>query len=167
MCKHVAAALYGVGARLDESPELLFKLRAVEAAELLGNFGNALPAAKAPTALAGADLAALFGLEMADEEPPPPKPARKTATRLPAATARPAAKTSTKPAVKTKPAKITVKAKPKPSAPRSTAKQATAASKPVSKPKKAAKEPVSKSLAKPRAKKVEVKTISVRKARKK
>jgi uncharacterized Zn finger protein len=75
MCKHVAAALYGVGARLDESPELLFKLRAVDAAELLG---NALPAAKAPASLAGADLAALFGLEMADDEPaaspPPPKP---------------------------------------------------------------------------------------------
>jgi hypothetical protein len=30
MCKHVAAVLYGVGARLDERPELLFKLRQVE-----------------------------------------------------------------------------------------------------------------------------------------
>ncbi len=30
MCKHVAAVLYGVGARLDAQPELLFRLRAVE-----------------------------------------------------------------------------------------------------------------------------------------
>src|SRR3989304_7898921 len=29
MCKHVAAVLYGVGARLDEKPELLFTLRGV------------------------------------------------------------------------------------------------------------------------------------------
>lgn len=30
MCKHVAAALYGVGARLDEEPSLFFTLRGVE-----------------------------------------------------------------------------------------------------------------------------------------
>lgn len=36
MCKHVAAVLYGVGARLDEKPELLFLLRGVDHEELLG-----------------------------------------------------------------------------------------------------------------------------------
>lgn len=35
MCKHVAAALYGVAARLDEHPEYLFLLRAVNAQELV------------------------------------------------------------------------------------------------------------------------------------
>ena len=35
MCKHVAAVLYGVGARLDEKPELLFKLRGVDHEELI------------------------------------------------------------------------------------------------------------------------------------
>ncbi|MDH5674602.1 MAG: hypothetical protein OEZ06_20915 [Myxococcales bacterium] len=35
MCKHVAATLYGVGARLDEQPELLFALRGVDASELV------------------------------------------------------------------------------------------------------------------------------------
>lgn len=30
MCKHVAAALYGVGARLDEDPSLFFALRGIE-----------------------------------------------------------------------------------------------------------------------------------------
>lgn len=35
MCKHVAAVLYGVGARLDEKPELLFHLRGVDHEELI------------------------------------------------------------------------------------------------------------------------------------
>lgn len=30
LCKHVAAALYGVGARLDENPLLFFELRGIE-----------------------------------------------------------------------------------------------------------------------------------------
>lgn len=35
MCKHVAAVLYGVGSRLDASPEQLFKLRGVNFEELI------------------------------------------------------------------------------------------------------------------------------------
>jgi len=35
MCKHVAATLYGVGARLDNEPELLFTLRGVDPAEMV------------------------------------------------------------------------------------------------------------------------------------
>ncbi|MDP2791354.1 MAG: hypothetical protein Q8O15_06300 [Rectinemataceae bacterium] len=35
MCKHVAAVLYGVGARLDERPELLFLLRGVNHLDLI------------------------------------------------------------------------------------------------------------------------------------
>lgn len=35
MCKHVAAALYGVGARLDEDPTLFFTLRSAPYEELL------------------------------------------------------------------------------------------------------------------------------------
>jgi uncharacterized Zn finger protein len=35
MCKHVAAVLYGVGARLDEEPELLFLLRGVHHEDLV------------------------------------------------------------------------------------------------------------------------------------
>lgn len=66
MCKHVAAVLYGIGARLDSQPELLFTLRQVDAAELLSTAGSGVatrPAAGERT-LAGDDLAALFGLEM-------------------------------------------------------------------------------------------------------
>ena len=36
MCKHVAAVLYGVGARLDRAPELFFVLRGVSVGELVG-----------------------------------------------------------------------------------------------------------------------------------
>ncbi|MEQ8667562.1 MAG: SWIM zinc finger family protein, partial [Pirellulales bacterium] len=35
LCKHLAAVLYGVGARLDEQPELLFLLRGVKHDELI------------------------------------------------------------------------------------------------------------------------------------
>jgi uncharacterized Zn finger protein len=73
MCKHVAAVLYGVGARLDQSPELLFRLRAVDETELLSDLGTALPDARTERdtakTLVGDDLAALFGLDMAEDEP--------------------------------------------------------------------------------------------------
>jgi uncharacterized Zn finger protein len=68
MCKHVAASLYGVGARLDEAPQLLFVLRGVDEGELLAGAGQDLAASKpAPAAaklLGDDDVAALFGLEM-------------------------------------------------------------------------------------------------------
>jgi uncharacterized Zn finger protein len=70
MCKHVAAALYGVGARLDERPQLLFKLRGVDENELIANAGQDLALTKAPPGAANilhnSDVAALFGLEMAE-----------------------------------------------------------------------------------------------------
>ena len=46
MCKHVAAVLYGVGARLDEQPELLFRLRGVDEQELIARAGTGVPLAK-------------------------------------------------------------------------------------------------------------------------
>jgi uncharacterized Zn finger protein len=70
MCKHVAAALYGVGARLDEKPELLFVLRGVDENELLADAGRDLVRTGAAPAtgklLRDSDVAALFGLEMAE-----------------------------------------------------------------------------------------------------
>jgi len=44
MCKHVAAVLYGVGARLDLEPELLFVLRGVNHMDLIA--GAAAPTTK-------------------------------------------------------------------------------------------------------------------------
>src|SRR6266853_854569 len=70
MCKHVAAALYGVGARLDEKPQLLFVLRGVDENELLANAGQNLGLTRAAPSAAKVlddnDVAALFGLEMAE-----------------------------------------------------------------------------------------------------
>jgi uncharacterized Zn finger protein len=70
MCKHVAAVLYGIGARLDQQPELLFKLHEVDEKELIVKASKGLPlAGKGPMAekILGSDddLSALFGLEMA------------------------------------------------------------------------------------------------------
>ena len=73
MCKHVAAVLYGIGARLDAKPELLFELRRVDAKELVSGAGGGLPLgaqAVAPHRLLHANLSELFGVELA--EPPQP-----------------------------------------------------------------------------------------------
>jgi uncharacterized Zn finger protein len=35
MCKHIAAAMYGVGRRLDDDPALFFKLRGIDPSELI------------------------------------------------------------------------------------------------------------------------------------
>ena len=50
MCKHVAAVLYGVGARLDNQPELLFGLRSVDAGALVAQAGAGQAPSQAPVA---------------------------------------------------------------------------------------------------------------------
>ena len=66
MCKHVAAVLYGIGARFDRQPELLFTLRRVDASELLAKAGAGIAAMATVSerTLATDDVGALFGLEM-------------------------------------------------------------------------------------------------------
>ncbi len=99
MCKHVAAVLYGIGSRLDEKPELLFHLRAVDGNDLVADLDTALPLAKkgpdAGKVLESDDLSALFGLDIAEESvagtgPAPPRPAStiKNRKRGPAASPR-------------------------------------------------------------------------------
>lgn len=74
MCKHVAAVLYGVGARLDHQPELLFTLRNVDSQDLIAKAGSDLAKKhKGPAGakvLASADLSEMFGIEMAPATPP-------------------------------------------------------------------------------------------------
>ena len=86
MCKHIAAVLYGVGARLDERPELLFRLRAVDETELLSNLGSALPDTRTKRdpaqTLVGDDLAALFGLDMEESKAPASRSADATSAGL-------------------------------------------------------------------------------------
>src|SRR5262249_57118903 len=73
-CKHVGATLYGVGARLDKAPRLLFVLRGVDEKELLAGAGQEIthskPAPDASTILNDGDVAALFGIEMVDVTTP-------------------------------------------------------------------------------------------------
>jgi len=89
MCKHVAAVLYGVGARLDAQPELLFRLRAVDESELVARIDSSAAlsrsAPQSDKVLEEADLSALFGLDMeapsaTPESPPAPKAARRAAS---------------------------------------------------------------------------------------
>jgi uncharacterized Zn finger protein len=91
MCKHVSAVLYGVGVLLDTKPELLFTLRGVDGADLLAKAKDAAVTEMAEKAgeLAGADLSAIFGIELGEVEFAPegegakkgPKQARKASGR--------------------------------------------------------------------------------------
>ena len=69
MCKHVAAVLYGIGARFDQQPELLFRLRGVDENDLIVKASQSIPLVKQQSigakVLDGEDLADIFGLDMA------------------------------------------------------------------------------------------------------
>ena len=70
LCKHVAAVLYGVGTRLDESPELLFTLRGIDHLELIATAARsvtanlAAPGASEAATLDDGSLAEIFGVEI-------------------------------------------------------------------------------------------------------
>lgn len=75
MCKHVAATLYGVGARLDEDPSLFFTLRKAKQADLITQAvkektGKLLKKAERKTrrVIADSDLADVFGIAIDDGE---------------------------------------------------------------------------------------------------
>src|SRR5262245_9609282 len=66
LCKHVAATLYGVGVRLDDDPEMLFRLRGVAHTELLAGAAAGLTRPASPSrsgrrVIAADRLAAVFG----------------------------------------------------------------------------------------------------------
>jgi uncharacterized Zn finger protein len=87
MCKHVSAVLYGVGARLDHSPELLFLLRGVDHEELISVEADVVAAATGRGGrrrrIAADDLGDVFDIEMAGEgaEAGIEKPARPVAAK--------------------------------------------------------------------------------------
>ena len=89
MCKHVAASLYGVGSRLDRSPELFFILRQVNEKDLIAQAGVALARpGKIPASgrvLSTGGLEELFGLDLGPQAAPPGKPVRIAAKRKGAA----------------------------------------------------------------------------------
>jgi len=83
MCKHVAATLYGIGARLDEDPGLFFKLRKVKMKDLVtgavkDSARKLLEKAERKTGrvIADADLADVFGIDMEGPVDPDKKKAK-------------------------------------------------------------------------------------------
>ena len=69
MCKHVAAVLYGVGARLDKKPELLFVLRKVDHQALIPadlDMQAATTGQGKRRRLANQDLSSMFGIDIED-----------------------------------------------------------------------------------------------------
>lgn len=76
MCKHVAAVLYAVGARLDAQPELLFTLRQVNANDLVTQAAEApIQTRRKPAkakVLDDAQLADVFGIELDAAAPKTP-----------------------------------------------------------------------------------------------
>lgn len=67
MCKHVSAVLYGTGARLDTRPDLLFRLRGVDEAELISQAAAGATLVGAPAAgeaLGEGELEDVFGIEI-------------------------------------------------------------------------------------------------------
>jgi uncharacterized Zn finger protein len=66
MCKHVAAVMYGVGARLDQQPELLFALRNTNHADLIAQAADLEVTRKGSGRKTIADdaLGSIFGIEL-------------------------------------------------------------------------------------------------------
>ncbi len=98
LCKHLAAILYGVGAKLDQEPELLFKLRGVDHRELIDEdvvttaiTGNSQSGRR--RSLDSATLGGVFGIDLdntadsAGEEPVPENPKAKRPSKSPEAKA--------------------------------------------------------------------------------
>lgn len=90
MCKHVAATLYGVGARLDEDPSLFFTLRKVRVDDLVHEALQSKTkkllqkaSVKSSRVMDDSDLSSVFGIEM---EPSAIKPKSAKAKKKPTAT---------------------------------------------------------------------------------
>jgi uncharacterized Zn finger protein len=103
MCKHVAAALYGVGARIDTRPELLFVLRgrdhrALVAQAAAATVTDATAAPASAKLLDNDSLEGIFGIAI-DAEPTPLPQSTVRATTAKSATKQP---TRAKPQPKTR-----------------------------------------------------------------
>jgi uncharacterized Zn finger protein len=74
MCKHVAATLYGIGARLDEDPTLFFTLRGVDPIDLIKGAASSKAedllrkaSKKSSPIIEGANRSAAFGVDLGEE----------------------------------------------------------------------------------------------------
>jgi uncharacterized Zn finger protein len=92
MCKHVAAVLYGIGARFDEDPALFFTLRGVAIEDLVAGAvkdrtEDLLKKTKRQSGkvIADDDLAELFGIDMDGKPEFGGRKTKPEATKMPAA----------------------------------------------------------------------------------
>jgi uncharacterized Zn finger protein len=92
LCKHLAASLYGVGARLDQNPGLLFLLRGVDPADLISkaSAAEAVRQTKGAPVMSDSEVADVFGIELDTSAPaapavaaPAPEPVEKTVPSAP------------------------------------------------------------------------------------
>lgn len=115
MCKHVAAAMYGIGHRLDAEPGLLFTLRGLDPAQLIREAAaaSATTADSSAASLDADNLGALFGIDLDDVDSVPA--AKSVAPANPVALpSKPALVVRKKPAAKrATPGKVATKTKPK------------------------------------------------------
>lgn len=142
MCKHVAAVLYGVGARLDSRPELLFLLRGVDHEELIAaDAERAVDEAMSRGSSQRLDASALgdvFGIDLAEAEvPAAPESLPKPGTARPAKKAKKTHEASAP--KKSKKAKTAKAAKTKKAAPASPQRKKAAKKAAKKVPKKTAK----------------------------
>ncbi len=154
LCKHLAAVLYGVGARLDEKPELLFVLRQVDANDLLSAQVAEIPqtkkAATKAKVLDESALADVFGFEIESTMPATAEPAKKPRAKSLSATknkqeAAATKVTTKKPANPKGVAKATTALPKKAAVKKSTTRKTTSATpitKPVTKKRSASRKPV-------------------------
>ncbi|MCF7974708.1 MAG: hypothetical protein K9N55_12900 [Phycisphaerae bacterium] len=144
MCKHVAAALYGIGTRLDEDPLLFFVLRQAKVEDLItqavqDQSDKLLKQAKRKSTrvIDDSELGDVFGIDLDTETKAVPKHHIKTSSRQTKKAAAPKRKTAKKKVVKKKAAKTAKKVSQKKT------------QKPVKKPaKKVVKKVVKKKVAK-------------------
>ena len=123
MCKHVAATLYGIGARLDQDPGLFFKLRRVKTKDLVKEAveektRKLLKKARKKTArvIDDSDLADVFGIDM--ESPVEPKKRRKKTEKKAGGAKKPPKPTPKKVKAKALNGKVGKKVTPKKISPR-------------------------------------------------
>ena len=141
LCKHLAAVLYGVGARLDNKPELFFLLRKVDHLELIeeatSRVGKKTSTSK--KTVAASDVASVFGIELAEPEAAEPatKPTRRKAVKKGPAVK--AVAPAPKPAVKVVPSAVKPAVKVVPPAPKPAVKVGATVAKPVVKVRRSSK----------------------------
>ncbi|MBW4052010.1 MAG: hypothetical protein HIU85_11195 [Proteobacteria bacterium] len=88
MCKHVAAVMYGVGARFDQEPKLLFTLRKLDHEELIAQAADVeVTRRSGRKTLASEDLGSVFGVELAETPRAVTQAAKPASRRARAATA--------------------------------------------------------------------------------